>query len=260
MHQQDEKPLWVFLHIPKTAGSSVRSVIEKNVPVDRLVRMYGPMQNVSLGQLVRNAEVKLRTADILYGHIEARVHQYVDRKCQYITVLRDPAERILSAYKYIRYDASWHPAHEMMNRLTIDEWLDETPKYATNNMSRILAGYRAREDVTDSELFAKATKTLQTMPVFGLQERFRESLTQICKTLNWPDRYAERNRSSLSNHEFLEKDGISDATLARIRKMNEVDRELHQFAGELFDIRLRKEKTRRFFLGFPKSLFKSEIS
>ena len=111
--------LYVFLHIPKNAGSTFRYHIEKNLKSDeRLLLDFDTLgiegiNPYSLNKKCANAvekyfrsktKYKLRKLRIIYGHrIPYSVHNYFsDRIVRYFTFFRDPVSRIVSIYNFKR--------------------------------------------------------------------------------------------------------------------------------------------------------------
>jgi hypothetical protein len=101
----NDKPL-IFIHIPKTAGVSVKKVY-RNWFSERLLFHYRD------GQTKKKPEwyniYQLHTRDnptFVYGHFNRAkgfgVEQYYPEVDQFITILRDPFEMAISGYFYVR--------------------------------------------------------------------------------------------------------------------------------------------------------------
>ncbi|WP_404324927.1 sulfotransferase family 2 domain-containing protein [Cobetia sp. UIB-001] len=90
----------VFLHIPKTAGQAVHAALQKsfgenNVSKIRINSHFEDLEKVNDYQ------------EIVYsGHIDWEKAEKIPGDKVYFTILREPTERILSYYHYIRSEAS----------------------------------------------------------------------------------------------------------------------------------------------------------
>jgi hypothetical protein len=94
-------PLRIFLHIPKTAGTSLRNTLLGNVPPGECLLIYpGPMPGVTLE---RAHEIPLRHRDQLswvYGHLKFGFDRSVTRPCRYFTFVREPLDRLRSNFAH----------------------------------------------------------------------------------------------------------------------------------------------------------------
>jgi hypothetical protein len=132
-----------FLHIPKTAGTSLRSALLDAMPdAVRLFAYEQPIPNVR-GQVINVASgpaatgrnllalrAKLSARRVLFsGHVIARHYLDAFHPASFVAFLRDPVERIVSAYRHhVAYmsftgtlaDFYEKPGH--INRLTRSLW------------------------------------------------------------------------------------------------------------------------------------------
>lgn len=130
------KYLYIFLHIPKTGGDTIKYHIEKNFNSDERISLYwdfftfseadiSPLDYQELANyymLRKTSKDRLRSLftqkierhltslsegqkqklRILYGHvIPYGIDRFFDRPVRYITFLRHPLERAVSFYNYL---------------------------------------------------------------------------------------------------------------------------------------------------------------
>jgi len=91
--------LYIFLHLPKTGGSTFSVHLKKYLKKDQFVDMtllrYGLHKNIANGAISDKTKVILGHASY-YG-----IHKLFPNKIpRYIIFLRDPAERIVSEYNF----------------------------------------------------------------------------------------------------------------------------------------------------------------
>lgn len=129
-----DQPL-VFIHVPKTAGTSVRRIF-KDWFGDGLIEHY---HRGAVPDVIDLNERHSRTAPVcLYGHFNRErgfgLEGRYDGQRQFVTILRDPLEKVLSAYFYVQRRATEKSASgeplSMIEQQTLDmrvsEYLRET--------------------------------------------------------------------------------------------------------------------------------------
>jgi hypothetical protein len=234
-------PVQVFIHIPKAAGTSFRGVIERNVPPERRVALYAPY-GTTLAQALWAARSKTGTATMIIGHVERRVHEMIGRDCRYFTMLRDPVERVLSLYRFLKYDYPLHPEHHVLNApgMTLERWIETRPVMGCNVMTKMLSGFASEYQPDTPAMLPVAIKALHELSVLGLQERYAESVDMMCASFGWTPIYEEVNRSSLDRAGLFEREPASEAAVDKIRAANALDVALYAEAAALFDSRAHK--------------------
>ncbi|MDD5044125.1 MAG: sulfotransferase family 2 domain-containing protein [Candidatus Omnitrophica bacterium] len=109
----DKDYLYIFLHVPKCAGSTFVRQVRNNFNFKETLNLY---PNQAISHPVRGYEYFKELKDIqgylellddsiknkikvIYGHIVYYgIHEYFNKACRYITFLRNPIERTLSDY------------------------------------------------------------------------------------------------------------------------------------------------------------------
>lgn len=119
-NQDNNNPLFVFTHIPKTAGEVFKRNIESSLSKNQVVRTsfnyHERFYNISSGQyefyqdqihfektIQALTNDQINTIKILCGHDSYYgIHTLINRDAKYITFIRDPLKRTLSMYNYKR--------------------------------------------------------------------------------------------------------------------------------------------------------------
>lgn len=112
----------VFVHVPKTAGMSLHYALEAAFQPANVLRV-GNKDDYRAYESLSNDD--LQRYRVISGHfLQDEIYGRLADKADYVTVLRDPIERILSAFNYI---CSWseHPAHHVVSTMTFGEYLVE---------------------------------------------------------------------------------------------------------------------------------------
>lgn len=108
-----EEPRIIFLHIPKTAGQSVHEYLLGNFPKDAVcpARVNDQMKTLSTAELARY--------QVFSGHFDWSAFDALEGPRFVFTILRDPMERLLSFYFYLREQAT--------HFLTLGQQIDDKP-------------------------------------------------------------------------------------------------------------------------------------
>lgn len=86
----------VFIHIPKTAGTSFKAALKKRFPNHFL---YG---DIRPAKPFAEEKPKLGKYDLVTGHLTVADFDSVEGEKQFLTIVRNPIDRLLSLFHYIR--------------------------------------------------------------------------------------------------------------------------------------------------------------
>ena len=172
----------VFVHIPKTAGTTLHKVISHQYRPSEILIRHG-----AAGPLAEAIPPGNPPA-VVMGHLSVGLHRY-HPGVRYITCLREPVARLVSLYHHSHNDPS-HYLHEAIRR----DGLDLAACVASglsgelsNGMTRMLAGvedfHHAIVDRTTLEL---AKRNIENhFDAVLLSERFDEGLLLLAEEMGW---------------------------------------------------------------------------
>lgn len=228
------------MHIPKAAGSTLRTI---------LLRQYGNHDTFIVdGQKpghtkedLRNAEAARRTPfGLVMGHLAFGTHSRLQNHCQYITVYRDPVDRILSHYYFILRNPEHHLyALVKGGNMSLAEYVASDNKELVNAQTRLTVGNDAYLGLCgdDEALVEKALTNLDThFSVAGLAEAFDETLVLFREVLHWKRNpfYTSRN---VTKHRPL-RESVPEDVVTVIEQRNAADVLLYRKVEERFHARI----------------------
>jgi hypothetical protein len=242
-------PVLLFLHIPRTAGTTLNRVVRLKVDSKReiLVSAFRPSRNWH--QFVAHARSlpRERLSRIRYfrGHFSFGIHEHLPKPAKYFTVLRDPVDRVLSSYFFfikrlgsddVTIEDFVRKGREGDPRLHIG-WTD-------NVQVRMLAAH-AGEPVhvpigsctTDMLELAQERIASDLFLLTGLTERFDESILLLKNMLGWRNAYyVPFNIAKAPPHSHDLPEGARDM----IHSYNGLDQQLYDFANGVLDEEVAK--------------------
>lgn len=223
-------PLWVFVHVPKTAGSSLRGELasvlqpEANIFVDYddPTKTYLESLDEAVARFIaRNAANRHRFAS---GHIFAR---HVDRiaaaagPIRRITMLRQPVKRVISDYRY--QGSPMHPGNEDFRRQwpTLADYLRREEEW--NKATRYLVPL---DLFRTGDAAACIDYIFRTYDFVGLQEMYPLSFRMLFALLG--ERRAPTLRVRVNEGGEDAELASDPAIVARIEACNALDMAVHR--------------------------------
>lgn len=229
--QRHLQTLIIFLHLPKTAGSTLARIIQGQYAASGIIFLYDTMLGEELASYPRSQLENLR---VVMGHLYFGVHNFLPGSSTYITMLRDPVDRVISHYYFVRQDPS-HYLYDSAHKLSLQEYVISCNRQEPNNdQTRLLAGKRDASNfgTCSDEMLDIAKRNLaEHFRVVGITEEFDRSLILMKRNLGWRNPYYTNQNV---NRHRLRKEGISPKTLSVVQAYNELDIELYRFAKKLF--------------------------
>jgi Sulfotransferase family len=182
------KPV-LFLHIPKTGGSSFLTALG-NVFGERRVRRLRHAEEMTQAQIDRIVSDEIQHIDCLVGHFPIHLFANCLDRFRPFTILRDPVDRVMSLFRFLkRAPQSETERLELREGFGFDDFIEsrvaENYAQTRNLMCRMLCGDEEMSDPltvafwqprNPGALVDQALATLRAID-FGLLEDMQSTLT-----------------------------------------------------------------------------------
>ena len=223
--------LWLFSHVPKTAGSSLNGELMPlmkpgfHIFIDYAEaenRPYAELFDEAVGRFIAAAHKRRHrycTGHIMAEHVQRIAEEVPDIRP--MTLLRDPVARYVSDYRYQR--SPMHPGHEAFRReyATIEPYLELEGEWNK------IAAHLIPRDLRDSgDAAACVDHLISTYAFIGVQELYPLTLRVITTMAGSPQRpkvFRRLNAPSEDNPADLTPE-IRQA----IRERNALDIAIHE--------------------------------
>ena len=227
----------IFLHIPKTAGSTLSNILSQNYRRRRIYTIDG-RDPAGYWDRFRLLPAKERNSyACIRGRMRYGIHQFVDHECRYFTFLRDPIDTVVSHYYFAR-KKSTHHLHQKAIELSLEEYVRQgITKDVNNGMSRKLSGYAdpVRGEPREPDLKLAKDNLRTHFTVVGITERFDQSLILLKRAFNWMSIFYQSRNINPHRQKISE---LSPKTVDVIREYNEMDTQLYKYANKRLEMDL----------------------
>jgi hypothetical protein len=238
MPAQTQKKSLLFLHIPKTGGAAATGVVSTRFAKADCLELYErPAPDLD----------DLDSFRYVTGHLTASFAERFRQAPFLVTFLRDPIDRALSSYTYLRQmseefarslllpgrgtdaQARLLRSIELTRELPIEEIIRTEPEIATeyfgNRQSRVVGGTDPRGG---GERLDLALEGLERCGFVGLSERLEESVGWLARRLGWRDLTPVPHTNVTL--ERVQRDDLSPEALEALHEHTSIDRELYGHA------------------------------
>lgn len=250
-HQLTPDNQLFFLHIPKTAGTTLTYILERHFDRKEICPFYYPRELLGVSPEVFD----------LYRYFRGHLHFEVMRKLLrrtpiFITMLRDPVDRFISHYVYWQQNpeviGGGEHNIEKLRQMSLAEFAAAADFglniSSRNQQARLIATTLEAETLeTWYDCFRKSIRTqsldielgktrLNEFAVVGLTERFQDSLFLLTYTFGWEPVTDVQNLNVTPNKP--KRHEVTPEIRERIAELNALDMELYRHAQQLFATRL----------------------
>lgn len=243
----------IFQHLAKTGGTTLGDIFLRNIPVEEMLPIVSAAPVSSLGTWAfEDAERAVLAADSVHlarirfvgGHVGFGIHTLLPRPARYVTLVRDPVERLISAFYYSVPDGRL-PGGETV---TFADYVRRTRHYdlgLNNGQVRVLSGLSDLDPPppattetarlpTDADFDHVTRNMREHFVLVGVTERFDEFLVILCRMVGWHLASAVYRLRNVTLGRPL-RGAFPAPVIAELERQNTFDRRLHEFAQGRLD-------------------------
>lgn len=242
----------VFLHIPKTGGTTLHNLILKNFHSEKVCpERFNSLKKTPVEQL--------NSCNFFSGHYDWDNVEYIPGNKKIISLLRNPRDRILSLYhfwrshtwEYIKQHNLGGPRYAKTYELNEFLSLDEPAVISNidnalirNLLGRVYAGKNREFLYPENELFERAVSNLEELHSIGILEYTRFSIEKILKSLGFvPPKHIPRERDSISfastpAMEWVERQKVSSISESALASLTKYDDQIYQYVLDKYHPKL----------------------
>lgn len=243
----------IHLHIRKTGGTSLNSTIKHAFRPDEIFELYadGDCEHTGLdtaslpGISTLLTKFGLDRLRYISGHVPFGVHRLFGSDAKYLTLIREPIDRVISTFFWFR---DGRPFCRGGKPLTFEEYLETGDIYLNNYQVRVLSGEPEFNDVTrpsgvrELTFGAPVEKRHLEQAKRNIEEHFLVAapLEQLVGTAlllrrmyDWPMRRLHNERKNHNQHRPKPHE-VSSKLAAIIERNNAYDLELYRWIKDRF--------------------------
>lgn len=235
------RPPLFFMHIPKTAGSSIRMFLENQYHAEEIYPAEGWGGTLSTAREAGGYR-------LVRGHFAFNMSQSVP-DARILTVLRNPLLRTVSALRHIKRDPQFHALHQVAKDMTLQEMLRSPqimpaqrdiqtaylcasvpPENVLEFLGRHPNGDPA--DLEDMSNLDLAVKRLKQIDFLGVMEDLSTCIDEMSAAMNYHKAvyFPFVNEDPKLSNTLCD---LSDEDIAILQNANQLDLQLYDHACAL---------------------------
>lgn len=250
LHIGERKKLF-FMHIPKTAGMSLRLYLSNQYLTEDICPFADWQQIVG-------REQSLPFYRLVQGHFTYNFSRLLSNNVQMLVMLRDPLRRALSSFNHLRRDPNFHADHHLAKSLTLSEIIRhprlmmmndniQTRYLSASSDPRKVSAYlqsellrypaAAASDLEGPPDIRLAIERLQSIEFVGLTENIGALVSSMAQEMSYhpPLHFPVVNQDPTGIDSLH---SISEEEREILREHNELDLQLYDFAKTLLERRV----------------------
>ena len=215
----------IFIHLPKTAGTSLRRTIEKNYRSRELFFVYNKNPRFNTVDELRSFTPEdFAKYKVIMGHFSfnRRLFPFNDRR--FITLVREPVQRCISYYHHVMNRREWRG-----RQLSLLEYVETSGDIQFQNHQTRLLSNMKRNPITEKHLENVIRNVERNFLYIGTSEKFPQAIDCLYDMLGWDNKKIFYENATSKKQATI--DNISEDVLERLRELNEYDIKLYEWVS-----------------------------
>ena len=224
------KDLFIHLHIPKTGGTTLRDIIQRQYQAEKILMI--PKLDESEDILKEVSTSQINQLKLIQGHLKYGIHNHFHRRAKYFAIIRDPINRVLSTYYYVLSQKN-NPQNlsTSNNQMTIYDYVQSgVNPFLINGQTQLISGKTGNIDnpiIKSEELFSLAKENIANDFLFlGITEMFDETILILKNMLGWHMPYYSIANRTKNKPNY---DAVDPTIISFIKEHNQLDIKLYNF-------------------------------
>ena len=222
------KDLFIHLHIPKTGGTTLRDIIQRQYQSEKILMI--PKLDESEDILKEVSTSQINQLKLIQGHLKYGIHNHFHRRAKYFAIIRDPINRVLSTYYYVLSQKN-NPQNlsTSNNQMTIYDYVQSgVNPFLINGQTQLISGKTGNIEnpiIKSEELFSLAKENIENDFLFlGITEMFDETILILKNMLGWHMPYYSIANRTKNKPNY---DAVDPTVISFIKEHNQLDIKLY---------------------------------
>jgi len=219
-------PLYFFMHIPKTAGTSFRHMLVNKFADEHIL----PNQNdqttpqyryVDIEAFLKEYPERKKNTRLVVGHAAYGTETFFNRKRVFrMTFLRDPIDRTISTLK------QHHRRYPELIDWPLEDIMEKYEERFRDRQTTLFT--RDQEALSDEDRLALAVDRMNEFEFIGITEQFPESIQLLEHQTGWS--FPKVIRKNTSKRPL----DISPTVMEKMKSWNQMDQQLYEAGVKRF--------------------------